>query len=90
MFSSSLVPLWAHGLGIITNTQNTGTSTAPLPRCMYCHANLSLSLRAFRLWFGVPFLEHTGLIKVVPHEEYLAVTKVLRTGLSGYRGSSHE
>ena len=53
------------------------------------HADLALSLRAPGLSLGVPYLEHTGFICVIPHDEYLAAAGVLETGLSGYRGSSH-
>ena len=56
---------------------------------MNCHANLSLSLEAFRLRFGIIFLYHTCLIWVVPHDEYFTVIGVLGTGLSDCRGSGH-
>ena len=65
----------AYGLGLTSCFRNSRVIVAPC--CMGCHANLPLELRILGLRFGVPCLEHTWFISVIPHDEDLTTTEVL-------------
>ena len=74
-------------MGLTDASQNIRASTAPC--CIVCHENITLSLGALGLLFGVPNLERNRLIWVITHDENLAATGVVGTRFSGSLGPSH-